>query len=291
MAWTTFAALGAGPATPDMLDGNYSILAVRAPVDCTCSGTNTLTLVPINGTTGLSTFQFGMQFSAIAAASNTGAATATVTGLTGSFPIYRDNLSGPVPLTGGEIVIGTLFTLFYDQALNGNAGGFHVVSVTADLTNNPTFTTVTATTVIATNGSISGLANINNENVTNTTITSASINFGNVGNLTINGRAVIPGSLQVSGGDFLVRFNSTLASIAYGTITANGETLSTVSFAGAALGDNVIVGQSSVNPAGVIVTGWVSAAGSIVLQAANATGGGVPAATLTVRVTDMGWAT
>src|SRR5215472_9128325 len=102
MAWTTFTALGAGPATPNMLDGNFAILTTRAPFDCTVSGTNTLTLTPTVGTTGLGVFAFGTQFSAIAAASNTGAVTASVVGFAGSFPVYKDLLSGPAVLTGGE---------------------------------------------------------------------------------------------------------------------------------------------------------------------------------------------
>src|SRR5215472_3697107 len=118
MAWTTFATLGQGPATPDMLDGNFNILTVRAPVDCTVGGsTNALVLTPTSGLAPLNTFQFGMQFSGIAVASNTGGTTASVTGLAGSFPIYKDISTGSTVLTGGEIVAGTLFTIFFDPAL------------------------------------------------------------------------------------------------------------------------------------------------------------------------------
>jgi hypothetical protein len=274
MAWTTFAALGQGPATPDMLDANFNILTVRAPIDCTVGGTpNALFLTPTSPVAPLNTFQFGMQFSGIALSNNTNGTTASVAGFAGTFTVYKDISSGSVVLTGAEIVAGTLFTLFFDPALNGGAGGFHLFSAVASIAGgNPAFGVVSAQTLTASLVNVTQLASIATASVASLVVVRA-----------------VASSIQIGGGAFITRFNSSLASIVYSTIAANGATLSTVAFAGAAIGDNVMIGQSSVTPIGVIVTGWVSASGSIVLQAANTTTGGEPAATLTVRVTDLGF--
>ena len=274
MAWTTFANL-TQPTLPQ-LDGNLGILAVSAPVPCTVAGTiNALILTPNN--LGLPLFYgVGLQFVGIATNTNTGPVNAMIVGLPGTYNVYKDTSGGPVLLTGGEIVQNCELTLIFDPALNSSAGGFHLVSLpAAGAANlNPNFNTVTAQTVNSTVVNVSSLASIALASVSSLVV--------------IRAQAT---SLQIGGGDFVTRFTSTLASITYSTIAANSETLSTLAFAGAAVGDNVLVGQSSVTPAGVVVTGWVSASGSIVLQALNGTAGGVPAATLTVRVTDLGWAT
>src|SRR5215831_9837124 len=147
MAWTTFANL-TQPTLPE-LDGNFAILAVSAPVPCTVTGANSLTLSPINSGLPLAPFRTGQQFIAIAVNTNTGTANATVTGVPGTFNVYKDTSGGPVPLSGGEIVQNCEFTLIYDQVLNGNAGGFHLVSLPAAAAANlnPVFNTVTAQTI------------------------------------------------------------------------------------------------------------------------------------------------
>lgn len=129
---TTFAA--ASTATGAQLDQNLQLLGAVAPMPCVFSGTNTLTLTQqTSGGSGVATtiaitaYQTGMQFCGIAAATNTGATTATV-GSIGTLIVYKPSPTGPVVLAGGEIVIGCAITLLYDAALNSGAGGFHLIA-------------------------------------------------------------------------------------------------------------------------------------------------------------------
>src|SRR5215469_4347342 len=267
MAWTTFAALGTGPATPDMLDGNFNILTVRAPFDCTVTGTNTLTMVPVSGATGLGVFTFGTQFSAIAANSNTGAVTV-------SFPVYKDLVGGPTVMTGGEIVAGTLFTLFYDQALNGNAGGFHLLSAAfSSAGGSPIFGNVTAGTVTASLVNVSSLASIANLSV-------ASITF-------VRG---VGTSLQLGGGNFITRFNSQISAVSFAQNTPNTLVTSSVTFAGVSTLDNIFLGFGTAGPSVVNYSPYVSASGTIVINAFTSAPVTIAATTLTMRITDLGFA-
>lgn len=118
------------------LDNNTATLSAQAPIPCTVAGTNVLTLTQ-NGagvvpTSTISAYTQGMIFTGVAAASNTGATTARV-GALPSLNVYKDTISGgAVLLAGNEIVIGCAFSLFYDATLNAGAGGFHLISNTAD---------------------------------------------------------------------------------------------------------------------------------------------------------------
>lgn len=124
----------AGPDQLSALDNNFTTLGALVPIPCGIAGTNTLVLtqstagqVPTPTIQGYST---NMLFSGIAASTNTGATTATV-GSTGVLNVYKDSSSGPVLLSGGEIVAGNAISLRYDAALNTGAGGFHLTSSTA----------------------------------------------------------------------------------------------------------------------------------------------------------------
>jgi hypothetical protein len=143
MTWTTFATL-TNPTTPE-LDANLAVLSALAPIPVTVSGTNALTLTSIAGASAISSYQNYMTFIGIAANTNSGGVTASVVGIqSGAFlTVYKDSLSGPVALIGGEFVQNCAFTLSYDSTLNSNAGGFHLVnSGSVVQTNQPIFTTV-----------------------------------------------------------------------------------------------------------------------------------------------------
>lgn len=116
------------------LDSDFTTFGALVQIPCAIAGTNALTftqnaagLVP---TPTISAYTTNMLFSGVAASTNTGAVTATV-GSTGSLPVYKDSPSGPVALTGGEIVALNAITLRYDAALNSGGGGFHLTSSTA----------------------------------------------------------------------------------------------------------------------------------------------------------------
>ncbi len=118
-------------ATP-ALDANYNALGALTPIPCAVAGTNTITLTPLTSTPTVAAYSNYMQFTGIAASTNTTAATAVVGGLA-ALPIYRDSTAGPVALVGGEIVASCAITLSYDLALNAGGGGFHLQAPAATL--------------------------------------------------------------------------------------------------------------------------------------------------------------
>ncbi len=120
----TFAGLSSAQMSD--LDANFSALGALTAIPCTVSGTNTLVLTPLGDTPTIAAYTDYQAFSGIAAATNSGAATAQVGGLA-ALPVYKDTSSGPVALAGGESVIGNAIILSYDSALNTGSGGFHLV--------------------------------------------------------------------------------------------------------------------------------------------------------------------
>src|ERR1700691_2684327 len=124
MAWITFASLTTVPLSD--LDENFGQLALQSLNPASVSGTNTLVLTVTATQPPIAAYANYVSFSAVASATNTGATTAQV-GALAALPGYKDSITGPVALVGGEIVAGNLFILVYDNALNTGAGGFHLV--------------------------------------------------------------------------------------------------------------------------------------------------------------------
>jgi hypothetical protein len=115
------------------LDDNFNAAGSLGTIPCTVSGTNALVMTPYSTPTAGTppfTLQPLIRVSAIAAASNSGAVTAAVAG-TAALPVYNDTASGPVALTGGEIVHNNAFTLTYDPTLNTGSGGYHLGSASS----------------------------------------------------------------------------------------------------------------------------------------------------------------
>lgn len=127
---TQFAALNPPTATGQQLDDNFTLAGEQAPIPCVASGTNVITLVQQPNVITVPAYTNNMQISAVAAGTNTGATTAAL-GSLGALNVYKDTASGPVTLTGGEIVNGCAFTLLYDPVLNSGSGGFHLFASTA----------------------------------------------------------------------------------------------------------------------------------------------------------------
>lgn len=125
MTWTTFAALTA-PTLPE-LDGNFNILSALANISVSIAGTNTLALTNTNTAGSITAYQQNMRFVGVASATNTGAVTAAF-GSLAALNVYIDSQSGPVALSGGEIVQNCDVILTYDAALNSGAGGFHLIT-------------------------------------------------------------------------------------------------------------------------------------------------------------------
>ena len=118
------------------LDVNIQTLSAAAPISCGVAGTNTLTLTQnaagMVPSSTLAVYTQNQVFNGIAAVTNSGPVTATV-GSIGALNVYKDGGAGPVLLTGNEIVALCAFSLRYDSALNSGAGGFHLISTTADV--------------------------------------------------------------------------------------------------------------------------------------------------------------
>lgn len=116
---------GLTAATGGELDTNFNAVALLGTIPCTISGTNTLTLSPNANTPTISSYSNYVRFSGIVAATNTGAVTCNVNAV-GALPVYKDTSSGPVALTGNELVLNNQVIFIYDSALNSGNGGFHI---------------------------------------------------------------------------------------------------------------------------------------------------------------------
>jgi hypothetical protein len=258
MTWTTFANLGVGPGTTPQLDANFSILSALVPIPCTATGTNTITLTSIEGAAAIAAYQQNMIFTAIAANTNTGAATAQF-GSLAALPIYKDAQAGPVALSGSEIVQFCQFALSYDLALNSGAGGFHLQTGSGILTGQTlSVGTLTANSISATSlgGSVGAFA-----------------------------------SLSIAGGDGVVRLTSTIATITLVTMTPGNTQLHTIPFTGAQLNDVISVGLPNISGDFSFIA-YVGATGSVIFVAQNfAATVTLVAQTLVFRVTAMGFVT
>ena len=282
MTWTTFASLGVGPGTTPQLDTNFTTLSNLVPIPCTATGTNAYVLASTAGAAALSAYANYMQFTFIVPNTNTGASTANGAAL-GVLPIYKDTLSGPVALAGGEMVQNCEATLRYDSTLNGNAGGFHLQGGGGGSINQ----TLSVTLLLAGAASVSGLFNGVRLTLTGPA-TLASLN--------VSGPASVAGvfsaaSVVLAGGDGLIRLNSAQYTLATLTLTPFQVNLSTITLASASVGDGVqITPLSAVGLGTLNLRGYVAATGSIVVAAQNI----LNAATVTVsgvtfRAIDFGF--
>jgi hypothetical protein len=113
--------------TLPQLDQNFAALGALTVIPCVASGTNMIVLTPMANSPSIPAYSEFMMFSGVAAATNTASVTANVSGL-GILAVFRDTVSGPVPLSGGELSVGNYFVLAFDPSLNSNSGGFHIIS-------------------------------------------------------------------------------------------------------------------------------------------------------------------
>lgn len=112
-------------ATGGQLDTNFQAVGILGILPCLIAGTNALVLTQQANTPTITAYANYMKFSGIISATNTGPMTAVVGSLP-VLPVYKDTVSGPVVLSGGELVIHNAVTLTYDSALDAGSGGFHV---------------------------------------------------------------------------------------------------------------------------------------------------------------------
>lgn len=126
----TLFANNAAPTGPE-LDGNFQAYTPLTTLPCTVSGSNALTLTPFSGSAGatptFSAYQNYMLFSGVVAISNSAPTTMRV-GALASLKAFKDTASGPVQLSGSELIANCAFTALYDSALDSGNGGFHITT-------------------------------------------------------------------------------------------------------------------------------------------------------------------
>ena len=126
-----FAFIAVTSATGAQLDADFNAVGNMGTFPCAVSGTNAITMTPTAGITpSVAALANYMRFSGIVGVSNSTAITIQIGGLS-ALNGYKDSASGPVALTGGELIAGNAFTAVYDSALNTGAGGFHIIFSTA----------------------------------------------------------------------------------------------------------------------------------------------------------------
>lgn len=230
------------------LDANFNALGALTPIPCTVAGTNTLTLTPNASTPSFTNYSNYMQFTGVALATNTGAATGQV-GSLAALQIYKDSPAGPIVLTGSEIVANCQFTLIYDASLNAGTGGFH-------LTSNANYANITG-------GSIPG-----------PTTFSSSV------------PTVFQSGFVITSPTSVTAVMSTTSSITWPNIPANLSTIANIVLSGASVGDVVGVAPPASVPTGVAFFGWVPGNGSVNIRALNITAASItpPAGTHRIAV-------
>lgn len=305
------------PALPD-LDTNFAALGALTAIPCAVAGTNTLLLTPAADTPTIGAYVDYQPFCGIAAGTNTGAVTAQIGSGLAALPVYLDTPSGTLALAGGEIIAGCAVAFIHDSALNSGAGGFHLFSagaflpasgsgipgpftiggalgVATSITAGGTVTgasvhaagALTAGTSVTAVGALAGAAvSASGAVAAGTSVTAA----GAVSGASITASGALSGlALTVGAGTALTRLLSAAATVGFSVVAAGASQDQTVAALGAAVLDTVLIGQPSVVPAGLLFSGYVSAAGVITLRAANITGTSINPGSPTVRLTVLGF--
>ena len=260
----TFAAVTA--ATGAQLDANFNADGKLGTIPCTVSGTNALTLTPTAGISPtIAAYSNYLRFSGIVVNSNTGAMTLAV-GSLAALNCYKDSVTGPVALSGGELIIGNAFTAIYDSALNTGAGGFHIWYGTQPV-----------------GGTISGASaqiSLINGSV-GMTLTSALLTGNSV---SINAAQLQVGSSTAS----VTRINSGLGSVTFTVTPANSSQDQNIVVSGAQIRDVIALGLGTSTPAGAGFTGFCGTLGTVTVRMLTPTTVTLGAAPLTVRAMAMG---
>ena len=235
----------AGLTTPVMsqLDTVFTQAGNLGIIPCAVSGTDVLVLTPTASRTPTITAYFdGLQVAGTAVATNTTTMTARVGALTAP-PVYKDSPAGPVACAGGEVINLCAFSLRYNSALNGGAGGWHLTSNT---------------------GYAGGT--IASQNVVLTGTGSLSAPFVNATSLASVTRLLV-GATAAS----ITRILAASGTITFTVVPANTNQLQTLACTGAQINDVVQVGPPASVVAGTSFMGHVLAAGTLGITAINST--------------------
>lgn len=128
----TFGTVAAGAQVPgSKLDDNFNALGAMTVIPCTATGTNAISLTPLANTTVPTAYANYQMFGFVALNTTSGAVTAAFQAL-GTRNVYLAN--GTTQAGSGDIVAGVFYIIAFNQALNGGAGGFEIMSPATNLT-------------------------------------------------------------------------------------------------------------------------------------------------------------
>lgn len=113
-----------------------SVAGQNSIIQTTAVGTNSIALSALSGQTVITAYANYQLFGFVAAATSSGAVTASVN-LVGSLKVFRTD---GVQANSGDIVSGIYYIIVYNSVLDSSAGGFQLISNTL---NNLTFTGAT----------------------------------------------------------------------------------------------------------------------------------------------------
>jgi hypothetical protein len=156
---TVYANLPDGLANLNLWDQSLADMGSLGMIPCTAAGTNAITLTPIASAfaPNISAPPLQLQnFTFVAANTSTGAVTVQVVPATGSgafLKLYR--MDGVTQAAANDILSGVTYTITYNSALNGAAGGYQIL---APISNeiNPIITGATISNSAISSSTISG---------------------------------------------------------------------------------------------------------------------------------------
>src|SRR5579862_4612338 len=116
------------------LDTNFNAVAAMGVTQCTATGTNTIALAQNANQPPMIAYSNYQLYSFVAANSTTGLATVNVNSI-GALPLYLPD--GVTQVNTGDIPAGAFNIIGYNAALNGNLGGFQLLSRSTSSTSSP----------------------------------------------------------------------------------------------------------------------------------------------------------
>lgn len=101
------------------------IVGMNRVTPCNASGTNVITLAPLDSSPLIEKYVDYEIYSFVAANTSSGDVTMTVTPRNGTLSTLKAyKTSGAAQATTGDVVAGSLYLAIYNDALDGGAGGF-----------------------------------------------------------------------------------------------------------------------------------------------------------------------
>lgn len=193
----------------DQLTNDYLSLAQTGSYFGGTSG-GTANNQTVTTTPGFSTYTQPITITFIAGFTNTGAMTLNANGI-GALNVYKQTTTGPVPLTGGEIVNGNVYQVSYDgtefQILSGAGSSVLWGATSGGSANTQTVTTTPPITFYAASQVLYFIAGFTNTGAT--TINANGIGAANIFKLLSTGKSALTGGEIVAGNLYQLAYDGT----------------------------------------------------------------------------------